>query len=334
MPTLSARTRTALLLAVLTLMMALPVMIGGLEIIRPLLNLTAENLAIFLLMVTVKWYCLGERLSVVLNANGIKLPTRKLIPIICAHDFSAETTPAGIGGPATAYALLKAKGVSLAQATTAGIFTTLFDAIAVSGILVIALVLVLFSTRMETHIPAFQATVACMVTLTLAGMFLVFNKRFSSLLLWLPVERLMPHTMHAQIHHLKIQLFNTTNAVKALPLSTFLRLLLLSLGCWSLRFSFLYLAIQTASGHLEWSHAALIQFVGTLTGMATFLPGGFPGADLSIGALLSAKLNMHILLSAILLWRLMTFYTNVAVGALAFLWLGFATLNQPPRSRI
>jgi len=90
---------------------------------------------------------------------------------------------------------------------------------------------------------------------------------------------------------------------------------------WLLRFSVLYLTLRGLGSELAWAWTFLVQLLALTAGQLSLLPGGAGSAELASAALLTPMVGKSTTAAAILIWRFVTYYFYLIVGAPVFLHL-------------
>lgn len=301
---------------------AAPIVFGGWQVVAPLFNVPLHLLGVFILLLLIRWYSLALRCHLLFRAHHQSLSIHALVVINLACDFMAEWTPAGSGKPLTWFGTLHNHKVPYAIAASTGLLNTFYDWLGLVWLLAF-----IFSCHLMTHIVALQIALPLLLLGILIA-FSLFDVRIIQLISRFPVKKLPVKRVRQPLQHFMQQLH--TLSTQTLELSFLKRnmLFLLSVLYWGTRLCFVYLAILMAGQYLPWITAAAIQFLGAITGLITLMPAGFPGADLSIAGLLKSHMELTTALTVVLLWRLMTLYTNLAAGGLAFLWLSYKGTKQ------
>lgn len=315
---------TALLVpAVLLLLMTTAAwLVGGADAFRALADLPSGYVALFLGLCLLRWFCQGLRFELLLRSHGYKPGILNTCAISLASEFASENSPAGTGQVAVSLALFHRRGVPPAVTASAGLYILLLDVLAVLVIVLGSLALLVASHSGKLLSTPQHLLLASSALLAAFILLVRYHLPLLDRLLHVPWHKCVPRTYRETVANflrdtrLKIAQFHDIGRPVLLAVA------LLSLINWGIRFSLLFLALLALGHPLDWSWLALVHFVSTLAGMLTFLPAGFPGTDLSLVALLHGQVPLPVLASALLLWRLMTYYTTFIVGGSAFFWMG------------
>ncbi len=102
---------------------------------------------------------------------------------------------------------------------------------------------------------------------------------------------------------------------------------------WLLRYSVLYLTLRGLGSELAWAWTFIVQLLALTAGQFSLLPGGAGSADLASAALLTPLVGKSTTAAAILIWRFVTYYFYLIVGAPVFVHLAGRTLFRLLRTR-
>lgn len=303
------------------LMLAVPAVLGGKDALSLVATLSPAYIALFILLSLTKWTCMSLRWLILIGTGNHPVRKRSVFAIVLASDFASEAIPVGVGAIASNLLFFKRQGVPATATVAFANFIFILDLAAVFLVLSTALLLTFHSGNHNTIWIAMAATALVLVVMVALFLALRYIDKLALLAKRLSLHRFIPSRYKEKALELLVQLKTRYAQTGQIPLRTLLPLLLVSLVVWSIRFSLLYLAIRAVGGNLSWAYTAVAQFVSGLIGMITFLPGGFPGMDVSIAALLHGDLTMKTILAAIFLWRLVTYHINFFVGGASFSWL-------------
>lgn len=322
MPLLT-RGRKLLLFATLTLMIALPLWLGGKPAIERLVSVRLDSLWLLAAIIPLRWFCLAERYYVTLGHCGHRLSRRHLATIILAGDFLGENTPAASGAIAANLYFLKQAGVAVTTSLAAGTQILMLDGIAIVGILGGCLIWL-------TGVPSLAVLLggSLLILLFSVGCWLLLKQPYRLITLSRHhlCRRLLPRRFLVPLHANASRLYEQLWHVDQLPFGMLTYITLLSFVNWGLRLSLLFIALwavgtSPASAPISWATTVLVQTSGALAGFFTLLPGGFPSADVSIAALLQLTQPVAIIAPALILWRLSTYYLSVLAGGGCLIWL-------------
>lgn len=314
--------RPLLLPLVLLLMLAIPAWLGGSDALALIIGTSAWFLLCLLLLNLIRWGAALLRWQLLLKQGKFRLKTGRLLAISLAIDLASENTPAASGGGAAALWLFKREaGIPVAASIGLCAQVLSFD---LAAVLLLLTGIVSFLLMHHATLLVWPALLGGLVLCLALAAFLLLLKaphRLSAVATSLGLRHLFTQRIQARLSQGWQSLAAQLKATNQLPARQKLSLLLLSIIYWGARFSFLFVAVLAVGGNSGWATTAIIQFVSTLAGLFTLLPGGFPGTDVSITALLHASESLPTILSALILWRLATYHLTCLAGALAFGWL-------------
>ena len=273
-----------------------------------------------LAMVLVGWNLNALRLRLLLGRR--KLGQRRAFGIVVATEFAICATPGGAGGPLTLMALLMRQGVAPAKGTATyaveQLSDLLFFACALVGVLIYAL-----THALSTHIASLLGfsvalLIGVMALLALLGR---FHRQVFLLNGWLVTRLGMKGNAQAAVGAQVLGFRNALVDCFRLPRRILLAVFGLTTLHWLLRFSVLYLTLQGLGSELAWAWTFLVQLLALTAGQVSLLPGGAGSAELASAALLTPMVGKSTTAAAILIWRFVTCYFYLIVGAPVFLQL-------------
>ncbi len=322
-----------LLLGALLAAALVPLLLGGTGLFERLLRFPPGLLLGMLGMVLAGWYLNAWRLRLLVGRRT--LGQRRALGIVVATEFAICATPGGAGGPLTAMALLMRQGVTPARGTATyaveQLSDLLFFACALVGVLIYAM----------TH--AFNAYVGSLLgfsaalllgVLILLGLLGRFHRQVFRFNGWL-VRHLGMRAKRRRRWARKVLGFrNALLDCFRLPRRVLLGVFVLTTLHWLLRFSVLYLTLRGLQSEIAWAWTFVVQILALTAGQLSLLPGGAGSAELASAALLTPMVGKSSTAAAILIWRFVTYYFYLIVGAPVFLQLaGRPLLNRLMRSR-
>jgi uncharacterized protein (TIRG00374 family) len=131
---------------------------------------------------------------------------------------------------------------------------------------------------------------------------------------WLRVSR----RRRQRIARWIIQFRHAIGLLLAMPRPRLALLYLYCAGHWLLRYSILPLVLFGLGQTVPWSYLFLVQGTLLFAGHLSMLPGGAGGVEIGFAALLAAWLDPDTLALGLLLWRFVTFYWYLLLGAPVF----------------
>ncbi len=305
----------ALLIAALV-----PLLLGGSELFERLLRFPPGLLVVMLGMIVLGWYLNAFRLRLLIGREHLRQP--RALGIVIATEFAICATPGGAGGPLTMMALLLRQGVTPARGTATFAVEQLTDLLfftcALVGVLIYAV-----THSINTYIASllgFSAALllGLMILLALLGR---FHRQVFLINGWL-VGRLGMKAARKRYWARKVLSFrNALLDCFRLPRAILLGVFVLTTLHWLLRYSVLYLTLQGLGSQLAWAWTFIIQLLALTAGQLSLLPGGAGSAELASAALLAPLVGKSTAAAAIVVWRFVTYYFYLIVGAPLFIHL-------------
>ncbi|MFV3303757.1 lysylphosphatidylglycerol synthase transmembrane domain-containing protein [Pseudomonas sp. NY15181] len=297
----------------------IPLVLGGPEMLPQVLAFPLDSLLIMFGMILLCWLINAQKLRVLLNGRAGDIGRVQSVGIIMASEFAFYATPGGTGGPLTLMALLSRHGMRAAHSSAIFAVDQLSDLMfflcALAAVLVWAL-----SHSVSPNLETSLITSGVLLGGIFFGVVLLarFQRRaikaVGRLLARLGVK---PRT---RLHWARKCLHFRDTLVSSLRQPKRRLALIFCLTCchWTLRFSVLYLTLRAMGVDLHWAWTFLIQLLSLAAGLATLLPGGAGGTELTSAALLAPLVGKSTAAAAILIWRVVTYYFYLVMGAPVF----------------
>ncbi|MFZ5960663.1 lysylphosphatidylglycerol synthase transmembrane domain-containing protein [Pseudomonas knackmussii] len=297
----------------------LPLLLGGRSMLDQLARFPLDSLLLMFGMILLCWLINAQKLRVLLAGRAGPLSQRQSVGIVMASEFAFYATPGGSGAPLTLMALLARRGMRPAQSSAIFAVDQLSDLL----FFLSALLVVLGYTLSHSLSPNLESSLL-LGALLLGGLLCAVillarvqrrviraNGRLLARLRVGPQRRL--HWARKLLHFRD----NIVISLKQPPRRLLLVFLLTSCH-WTLRFSVLYLVLLAMGVELHWAWTFLIQLLSLAAGLATLLPGGAGGTELTSMALLGPLVGKSTAAAAILVWRVVTYYFYLAAGGPVF----------------
>lgn len=308
-----------LLLAGLVAALLVPLLLGGSGLWARLRVFPAPLLATMLAMVMLGWWLNGWRLRLLL---GQPLGGGHALGIVVATEFAICATPGGAGGPVTLMGLLARQGVPPARGTA--IFAVehlcdlLFFLCALVGVLIFALT--------QAVNPYLGSLLGISAALLLGGLALLglqgrYHRQVFRLNGRLITRLGMSRGRQYRWARKVLDFRNALMASFRLPRTVLLAVFALTVVHWLLRYSVLYLTLRGLGSEIAWAWTFLVQILALTAGQLSLLPGGAGSAELASAALLTPLVGAPVSAAAIVIWRFVTYYFYLIVGAPVFLLL-------------
>ncbi|AGI25919.1 hypothetical protein H681_20260 [Pseudomonas sp. ATCC 13867] len=296
-----------------------PLVLGGREMLAHVLAFPLDSLLVMFGMILLCWLINAQKLRVLLNGRAGDIGRVQSVGIIMASEFAFYATPGGTGGPLTLMALLSRHGMRPAHSSAIFAVDQLSDLM----FFLCALAAVLIWALSHSISPDLETSLITSGVL-LGGIFfgVVLLARFQRraikangrLLARLGMKPRTRLRWARKCLHFRDTLVSSLRQPKR-------RLaLIFFLTCchWTLRFSVLYLTLRAMNVDLHWAWTFLIQLLSLAAGLATLLPGGAGGTELTSAALLAPLVGKSTAAAAILIWRVVTYYFYLVMGAPVF----------------
>ncbi|WP_312933902.1 lysylphosphatidylglycerol synthase transmembrane domain-containing protein [Stutzerimonas nitrititolerans] len=321
-----------ILAAALTGAVLIPLLLGGSGLFSRLRSFPLDLLALMLGMIVLGWYLNAQRLRLLVGRRT--LAQRRAIGIVMATEFAICATPGGAGGPLTLMALLMRHGVPPSKGTATYAVEQLSDLLfficALVGVLIFAL----------THaMNAYIASLLGITTALLIGVVVLlallgrFHRQVFLLNGWLVGRLGVKQRRKRRWARKMIRFRNALLDCFRLPRRVLLGVFALTTLHWLLRYSVLYLTLRGLGSELAWAWTFIVQLLALTAGQFSLLPGGAGSADLASAALLTPLVGKSTTAAAILIWRFVTYYFYLIVGAPVFVHLAGRTLFRLLRTR-
>lgn len=309
-----------LLTAGLIAVMAIPLLLGGTDLIHLLAGFPPSLFALMLCMILVCWLLNGAKLRVLLAGRAGNMGLMRATGTVMATEFAICATPGGSGGPLTLIALLTRRGVRPAQTTAIFAVDQIIDLLFFLCSM-IAMMIYVITRSIDARLGWMLVVPMALLCLALLGVILIgrYHRRVlivtGRLLSRMRVSARLQHAMVRRILLFK-QAFTET---LQLPRSALALAFGFGIVHWIVRYSILYVTLYGLGQHLDWAWTFLVQMLSMAAGQLTLLPGGAGGAELSSSALLAPIVGQSSAAAAILIWRAVTYYFYLIAGAPVFM---------------
>lgn len=304
----------------------IPLLLGGSGVLHELADFPIGQLALMLGLIVVCWNLNALRLRLLLLGRAERLSQSRAVGVVMATEFAICATPGGSGGPLTLLGLLTRYGIRPAQGSAIFMIDQLTDLL----FFLAALVGVALYAVVETIDLRLGWLVGLPILLLGCGLLLLWMMlRHTSYLLrlsgvWLARLRIgrLSLNQHRRFAIVRRLLTFRRALIETLCLPWHILMLVFALCCghWLLRYSVLYLAIDGLGESVDWAWTFVIQMLAMAAGQLSFLPGGVGGVELASSAMLVPLIGKHAA-AAVLIWRFVTYYFYLLVGAPVFLAL-------------
>jgi glycosyltransferase 2 family protein len=316
------RYRWTLALA-LVLAAAVPLVLGGRALPEELGRFPWPLFLALLGMIVLAWNLNAARIRLLLHGAGRPLGQGRALAVLMATEFAICATPGGAGGPLALVALLRREGVPGARAAAVYAVDQLMDMVFFLTALVALAAYGL--TRAVVPHPGWQlALPAGLLGGGLLALLLLVRHDRAAIQVAGRVQRALRLGRLRGLASAR-RLLRFRRAVRStlgLPRRRLLAVYLLCTGHWLLRYTVLYLVVRGLGVDLDWGYTFLAQMLSLTAGQASLMPGGAGGTEVAAGALLGAVMPLKTAATAILVWRLVTYYWYLVAGGAVFAWTG------------
>lgn len=311
-----------LLLAGLVAVLAIPLTLGGSDLLTHLANFPLSLFALMLAMILICWLINGFKLRLLVAGRAGRLGIARATGIVMATEFAICATPGGSGGPLTLIALLKRRGMRPAQTTAIYAVDQIIDLLFFLCAMT-AMMVYIITRSIDARLgwmlvmPVSLLCSALLLVLLMGryhrGILLLCDRLLGRL-------RVRPRIRRAIARRI-LTFKQALSETLQLPRSVLVGALGLGFTHWLLRYSVLYITLYGLGQHLNWAWTFLVQMLSMAAGQLTLLPGGAGGAELSSSALLAPIMGHSTAAAAILIWRAVTYYFYLIAGAPVFMLL-------------
>ncbi|WP_456269932.1 flippase-like domain-containing protein [Kushneria sp. AK178] len=309
-----------LLVAGLFAVMAIPVMLGGRDLLHLLPGFPPTIFALMLGMVLVCWLLNGAKLRVLLAGRAGEMGLMRATGTVMATEFAICATPGGSGGPLTLIALLTRRGVRPAQTTAIFAVDQIIDLLFFLCSM-IAMMIYVITRSIDARLGWMLVLPMTLLCLVLLGVILMGRYHRSVLMVSgrvLSKMKVSPRLQQGMVR--RILIFKKAFAeTLRLPRSALALAFGLGIAHWMVRYSILFVTLYGLGQHLDWAWTFLVQMLSMAAGQLTLLPGGAGGTELSSSALLAPIVGQSTAAAAILIWRAVTYYFYLVAGAPVFM---------------
>jgi uncharacterized protein (TIRG00374 family) len=314
-----------LIVAALAATVVVPIILGGKQAIVETLNFSAQGYGVLFAVIATSWLARGLKLQLLLRRLGLPIGFTRAFAISLATDFAFISTPGGVGGYAAGIYYVRREGASISAATTLTAADQILDLAFFAFILPIAGLTLLFSELPRALALLAFATSALMIG---AGVCTLLARR--KIIRWLIGEnaltRRWPGLRRRQqtLQEFLVSLGANTRLLVSGGWTNLLGIGSLTAVQWLSRYGALWVVLALLGHRVSFALTLLLQSLVLHAAMWTGVPAGGGGAELGLSATLAAWVPMTSMATALLLWRMTTFYVCLIVGAVAIALLARA----------
>ena len=294
---------------------AIPLVIGGPDAFDQLSNVAPKWILLMLGLVFAGWNINALRLRLLLGHRARALNHRHALATVMATEGVFCATPGGTGAPFTMIKLLRHYHVRASESSAVFVIDQMTDLL----FFVLALPIVItYGVNHFIQVAPDWLLILAFVSqfLLIAAAFLAFRYHRRSLRMGSGLLNRLGISRPRRRRWAKAQLrfHHAVRTTLKLSPRVLLATFLLCCAHWLLRYSILYLAVQSLGGQAQWSYTFFVQMLAMAAGHLTFLPGGAGGTELTSAALLAPYLSSGTAAAAILIWRSITYYFYLLAG--------------------
>jgi uncharacterized protein (TIRG00374 family) len=311
-----------LLVASVTLSLAVPFALGGLGQFQLLKRLSWEAALFLTLLAVVSWVFNAWRTQVLMDASGRRVGFGNAALVTISAEFAGVSTPGAVGMPATYTFLFHNLGVGVPEAVGLVGLIMVTDLVFYGTLMPLAAVTQVFEVGAQPnalHLVAVIMTVIVGAALALWSLGRHYRRvcnfigRQMGKVSWLAGRRY-------RLARATVEFVQALRLLKQMSWSRRLRLYLITVGFWLPRYLVLVVTIDLMGQSVPLSYLFLVQGVLNLGGQLFLTPGGGGTVDAGYAALLSPYMNRETLAFTLLVWRTYTFYWFLIVGGPIFLY--------------
>lgn len=311
-----------LLIALVTVGLAIPLILGGEQAYRLVLNLPMMAFLKLLAAMAIVWNLNLIRLLLLLDGQSHELGYWRMFRIYLATEFVSKTTPAGSGAPFAAVSLLSRHGVRPATCLAVFGVAACMDAV-ILALCITAFVVAGFTSLLGDNIALSVVVLAAVMGLIIGSSYLLFARHK----LLITVADIILKSVRIQdarrrkVKRLVTSLHRALTNIARLPPWRLAMSWGAGLLYWVIYLSTLYMTVVALGGMISWGEAGFIQMIAMGIGHMLMVPGGAGGTEISGALLLNPLLGVTLTASVILVWRFLMLHLYLMAGGLSLLSL-------------
>ncbi|HEY0231922.1 MAG TPA: lysylphosphatidylglycerol synthase transmembrane domain-containing protein [Dokdonella sp.] len=307
------RVGVLLVIAALAATLLVPIYFGGEAALRATLHLSAFGYAALFALIFASWVARTLKLRLLLRRMGAEVGFVQMFEISLATDFGFLATPAGLGGYAASVYYTRRAGASMSAAAAMTAADQALDLVFFALALPVA-GFAYFGSALPPRLVGAALTTAAALTALALGAWLI--QRQASPGAWRQLESRWPRLWRS-VDAFRAQAGAQTRLLIGGGPMFLGSAFVLTIIQWLTRYGILWLVLVLlgcpVSFWLLLALQALVLHVAQWSGV----PAGGGGAELGLTASLAAWVPATTLATALLLWRMITLYLALAVGAIA-----------------
>ena len=314
---------------------AVPIVIGGRHALVQLLGFPASGYLALLAVIATCWFARALKLQLLMRRLDLHRGFARVFAISLATDFAFITTPGGVAGYAAGIYYVRREGVSTSAATTIIAADQLLDlaffalALPVAGLALASSALPAALTELAFGASALMIAIG-VGTLLARGRISAWLVNDNLLTRRWPGLRRRQQALHEFLSsvgaHMRLLLGGGVLNLLALAGLTAVQ--------WATRYGALWVVLGLLGYKVPFALTLVIQSLVLHAAMWTGVPSGGGGAELGLSAALAPWVPMTGMATALLLWRMTTFYICLVAGAAAIALLAQRRPRVPELSMI
>ncbi len=301
------------------------------DTLKSLTRIKPEYLLIALGFRAISWFVWGSRIKVLSGVIGNKISLIQATKIVVAGTFAAGVTPSYVGGEPARIYLLGKEGMSYGDAAAVDLLGRALDGLATGGAFIFAWLFFRSSIGPNMTISSFFVLIAISFFFMIGiGLYSLRDPEFiRGILARFERSRLLERLSFGRsssiIHRLDTEIDNFRDGLsmllrgdrKSLLLSAFLTVIF-----WILLYSIAPIVLIGLGVEPMWISAMSVQAMVMILAMIPLAPGGSGvveiGAASLYGSIFPAD-SLQILGVFVLVWRFVSYHTNLIVGGIVSL---------------
>ena len=323
-----------LIVGALAATVAVPVVIGGKDALLQTLNFPTQGYLALFAVIAACWLARALKLQVLLHRLDLRPGFARIFAISLATDFAFISTPGGIAGYAAGIYYVRREGASIGAATTIAAADQLLD-LAFFALALPLAGMTLLSSELPAALTMLAFGVSALMVALGAGILMGRHK----IMLWLvgdnALVRRWPNLRRRQqtLHDFLLSVGAHMRLLAGAGPLNLLALACLTAAQWLARYGALWVVLSMLGHKISFALTLLLQSLVLHAAMWTGVPAGGGSAELGLSATLAPWVSMSSMATALLLWRVATFYLCLIAGAVAISVLA-ERRSQPSRMHL
>ena len=123
----SLQKRMVLIILVMIMILVVPLVIGGMEVVSPVLSVSPIFALYFISLLFMKWYCIVARSQIFLRYTGYSIDRKRIVPILLSYELLSDLFPKNVVAPIACLAFFKKYNVPYTATLSLGFFCMVLD---------------------------------------------------------------------------------------------------------------------------------------------------------------------------------------------------------------